>query len=68
MLTFHGEVAFVPLIVLPAEALPSLESLVLAELLALHPSSGTAREWFWTTGCQAIAELVWRVSGVERIS
>ena len=61
--TFHREVAFVPLVIVPPDALSSLEVRVLAEMYQRYPRSGSAREWFRTTDRQVIAEIVWKLSG-----
>jgi hypothetical protein len=65
MATFQSEVAFYPLLEAPADVLPAIEQQLMLLLRGLYSRSGTAREWFRTTERQAIAELVWRLSGVN---
>ena len=63
MRTFSGELAFIPLVAAPLHVLAELEARLLMELRRRYSPSGSAREWFHTTERQAIAQLVWSVTG-----
>ncbi|MCE7950060.1 MAG: hypothetical protein DYH18_03025 [Xanthomonadales bacterium PRO7] len=60
--TFQSEVAFFPVLALPAAQLPGFEAELLRQVRHLYPRSGRAREWFHTSARQALAELVWAIS------
>ena len=62
MRTFQYEVAFYPILIATPEVLAALETGVLQELLTCYSKSGSAKEWFFTTERQAIAELVWKIA------
>jgi hypothetical protein len=65
--TFRSEVAFFPILALPALLLPAFETEVLREVKRLYQKSGRAREWFHTTERQALAELIWSMSAGARL-
>ena len=58
MRTFHGEVRFVPVIVVPATRLVVVEQALLRELCTRYSRVGRSREWFHTVDRDGIAQLI----------